>query len=268
MNILFVLISLIVLVLLIGYLLHNQNLKSEIKSLYNSTGTNSTKTFKYSQLEGLPIFVQNYFKHVLKDGQPYINTVRLEHNGKFKTAKEKKWSKITGKQYFTSWKPGFIWEGKIGIVTAKDMYLNDEGSLTIKLLNLIKIAEAKGDYINQGELLRWLGESVWFPTNLLPSKHLTWVAIDETSAKLLFNYNDLSIFYIVTFNTNNEIISLKTNRYLETDNMKPWLGECSNYQEVNGIKIPFNIKATWKLDDGDYNYVDFNVKKVDYNISE
>ena len=268
MNILFVIISLIVLVLLIGYLMHHQNLKSEIKSLDNSSETNSTKSFQYSQLEGLPKVVQNYFKHVLKDGQPYINKVRLEHDGRFKTANDKKWSNIRGKQFFNAGKPGFIWEGKIGIVTAKDMYINDEGRLTVKLLNLIKIAESKGDYINQGELLRWLGESVWFPTNLLPSEHLSWEAINDTSARLLFNYKDIKLFYIVTFNDNNEITQLETNRYMDESTIKPWIGECSNYQDINDIKIPFNIKATWKLDTGDYTYVDFNVKKIEYNISD
>ena len=268
MNTLLTIISLIVLVFLIGNVLHHQNLKAEINTLYNSSETISDKAFNYSQLEGLPPIVENYFKHVLKDGQPYISNVKLIHDGYFKISKDKKWSKIRGNQYFTTEKPGFIWEGKIGIVSAKDKYLNDEGSLSVKLFNLVKIAEAKGDYINQGELLRWLGESVWFPTNLLPSEYLTWQPINDTSAKLLFNHNDLKLYYIVTFNNKNELIKLETNRYMDENNLKQWIGECSNYQEVNGIKIPFNIKATWKLDDENYNYVDFNIKKIEYNISD
>lgn len=268
MNVLLTIISLIVLILLFGTLIHNQKLKREISSLYNSSAIISDKTFNYKQLEGLPTVVQSYFKHVLKEGQSYINNVRLKHDGNFKTAKGKKWSKIRGKQYFTTKNPGFIWNGEIGIVSAKDMYLNDKGSLTIKLLNFFKIAEEKGKTINQGELLRWLGESVWFPTNLLPSDNLKWEAIDDKSAKLLFNYKDLELFYIVTFNDNNEIIKLETNRFMDANTIKPWVGECSNYQKINGMKIPFNIKATWKLDDGNYNYVDFNIKKIEYNISD
>ena len=116
--------------------------------------------------------------------------------------------------------------------------------------------------------MRWLGESVWFPTNLLPSEHLSWEAINDTSARLLFNYKDIKLFYIVTFNDNNEITQLETNRYMDESTIKPWIGECSNYQDINDIKIPFNIKATWKLDTGDYTYVDFNVKKIEYNISD
>jgi len=130
------------------------------------------------------------------------------------------------------------------------------------------MAEENGKFINQGELLRWLGESVWFPTNLLPSDNIIWESIDDKSAKLLCSYKEMELVYIITFNKENEIIKLETNRYMNKNTIKPWIGECSNYQEVNGIKIPFNIKATWKLDDRDYNYVDFNIKKIEYNIAK
>ena len=266
MNIILITIGLLILVFLIGNIKSKQNSKSKIKLLYSSSGSPSDKVFHYEQLKRLPPIVQRYFKHVLKDGQAYVNNVFIEHDGYFKTSKNKKWSKIKGKQYFITQKPGFIWEGKIGVISAKDMYLNDEGSLTIKLFNLLKLAEEKGEQINQGELLRWLGESVWFPTNLLPSENLRWVSIDDKSAKLLFNYKEFKLQYIVTFNDNYEIVKLETERYMDKKSKKPWIGECTNYQEVYGIRIPFNIKATWKLDDGDYNYVDFNIKKIEYNF--
>jgi len=61
------------------------------------------------------------------------------------------------------------------------------------------MAEENGKFINQGELLRWLGESVWFPTNLLPSDNIKWESIDDKSAKLLFSYQDLELVYIHNF---------------------------------------------------------------------
>lgn len=259
-----ILLGLFVFLLIIGRLISNLQFKYDIKQLFKNSENLSHKTFNFQQLESLPIVVQNYFKHVLKEGQPYISKVKLKHKGRFKTGKDKKWSAIKGKQYFSAWKPGFIWEGRIaGIVSARDKYLNDKGSLTIKLLDVFKISEGKGSTFDQGELLRWLGESVWFPTNLLPSERLTWEPVDDNSAKLIFNYNDLNIFYIVTFNEQHELVKFETRRYMDASTLKPWFGECSNYQEVEGVKVPFNIKASWKLDDGDFNYVDFYI--TDFN---
>jgi len=41
--------------------------------------------------------------------------------------------------------------------------------------------------VDQGELLRWLSESTWFPTYLLASEKLQWTA-NGLLAKLTFNY--------------------------------------------------------------------------------
>jgi hypothetical protein len=40
------------------------------------------------------------------------------------------------------------------------MYISDKGRFVVTLFGLIKIADGKGPSFDQGELLRWLGESV------------------------------------------------------------------------------------------------------------
>ena len=260
--------TILILALLIGNLKYSQNFEKGIQKLFSSSKNISRKKFSYDQLEGLPPPAQRYFKNVLKEGQPYINSVRLKHNGLFKTHQNKSWSTIEGEQYFTAGTPGFIWKGKIGILSACDMYLNNKGRLVISLLNTINIVDGQGENFNQGELLRWLGESVWFPTNILPSEKLKWIPIDNTSAKLIFNHDKLSLFYIVKFNKNNEIIQLETERYYNDTNLKPWVGNFENYKEINGVKVPTIIKATWKLEEGDHTYVNFHLKEIEYDKPE
>lgn len=85
--------------------------------------------------------------------------------------------------------------------------------------------DGQGESFNQGELLRWLGESVWFPTNLLPNDKLQWIPIDETSSKLTFEYRGLSLYYIVSFNDNNGITQVETKRYMEEGRLETWAGE-------------------------------------------
>ncbi|WP_409013392.1 DUF6544 family protein [Dyadobacter sp. CY351] len=57
--------------------------------------------------------------------------------------------------------------------------------------------------------MRWLGESVCFPTNLLPSQHLRWLPIDDKSAKLEFAYNNLSVSFTVIFDAHHQIAELR-----------------------------------------------------------
>lgn len=89
--------------------------------------------------------------------------------------------------------------------TARDIYIADKGRLVASVFSLITVVDGKGETYNQGELLRWLGERVLYPTNLLPGERLQWSS-DAKSAKFTFNYNGLSLFFIVTFNDAGEII--------------------------------------------------------------
>ncbi len=86
------------------------------------------------------------------------------------------------------------------------MYIGNAGRLVVSIFALINIIDATGETYNKGELLRWLSESVWFSTNLLPSQHLHWIAIDNKTAKLSFNYNNFRLYFIVLFNDIEEIV--------------------------------------------------------------
>ena len=237
----------------------------QVNELFTQSKSISGKIFSYQQLAGLPEPVQKYFKLVLKEGQPYINYVRLKHDGKFKPGLDKEWVAIKGEQYFTTEKPGFIWKGKTSMFTARDSYIAEEGRLVVNILSLFKVADGKGANYNQGELLRWLAESVWFPTNLLPSENVQWLPIDNLSAKLTFNYNDLSLFFIVRFNNTGGIAEMETKRYLDEKKISTWICKMEKYNEINGIFIPTEAEAFWRLEKGDFSYAKFNVKVVEYD---
>ncbi len=261
-------IVIVVIAIIIGNYYLSIQFKTEIEKLFSLSNNISNKTFSHEQLSGLPEPVQRYFKHVLREKQPYISYVRLRHNGQFKTDLKKDWIAIEGEQYYTTERPGFVWRGKTSLFTARDMYLADKGSLTVLLFSLFKIVEGEGEEYNQGELLRWLGEGVWFPTNLLPSEYLQWSPIDSNSARLIFKYKELSLFYTVRFNKQGEITELETKRYMSKDKLETWVGKASDYKEINGVVIPTKIEAIWRLKTEDFSYAKFNLKNIEYNRPE
>lgn len=238
----------------------------KVEKLYASTGNMETKYFNNSQLEGLPAPVKRYFQYALKDGMQYPSSLRLKHGGFFKLGKDKDWIKIKGEQYFTAEKPGFAWIGKTKLFNAHDTYINSKGNLSVYLFGLLKIVKSEGETINQAELLRWLGESVWMPTNLLPRKGLRWEGIDEKSAKLTFEYGGQEIYYIVDFNEQWQIVQVKTKRYIDKENLEIWVGNLENYKEINGMMVPTEIEAKWLLESGEYSYARFKVHTFEYNI--
>lgn len=254
-------------IIVFGKINFNLRFREQVKNLFIHSKNISGKIFTGDQLIDLPEPVQKYFKHVLKDGQLYISYVRLMHDGQFKTGLDKDWVDIKGEQYFTTDTPGFIWKGTTKTFTARDMYIADKGRLLVSLFSLLNVVDGQGEQFDQGEMLRWLAESVWFPTNLLPHKNLQWTPVDSLSARLSFDYNGLSLFYIIRFNANGEIAEMETKRYMDK-NLETWIIKLGNYEERNGIIIPTCAEALWRLEKGDFSYAKFKIKKIEYDVPQ
>lgn len=265
MNTAFFILALIVIIIILFRINYSLKFKEKINTLFSSTENVPAYSFSYSQLEQLPLPVQKYIKYAIPANQPYIRCVRLKHKGQFKTATDKPWKDIIGEQYFITSSPGFIWKGKIGAISAQDMYLTNKGKLSVSLFDTFTIMKSEGETVDQGELLRWLGESVWFPTNLLPSDQLKWEPKDDTSARLIYNHHDMSVYFIVSFNDKGEITQLQTERYYNGRNLVTWIGNCSEYKKINGLMIPTVIRATWKLNTGDHTYANFRLTEIEYD---
>ena len=265
---LLIFIAVVAIILIIGKIKLFFQFDREVRQLFAQSKVMSNKTFSYEQLIGLPEPVQRYFKYVLKDNQPYINYLRLTHTGKFKSGLEKDWTNIQGEEYFTTEKPGFLWKGKTSMFTARDMYIADSGRLVVSLFSLFNIVNVQGEQYNQGELLRWLAESVWFPTNFLPSENLHWTAIDSQSVKLTFDYKGLSLFFIVRFNNIGAITEMESKRYMDEKHLETWICLMADYQERTGMMIPIKAEVLWRLEKGDFSYGKFNVQTIEYEKPE
>ena len=261
-------VAFLAITLIIGKINLSIQFKEQVKQLFAQSKTITNKTFKQEQLLGLPEPAQRYFKRVLKEGQPYISYARITHDGQFKTGLDKDWINIKGEQYATTEKPGFIWKGTTAMFTARDMYISDKGRLVVSLFSLIKVVDGQGENYNQGELLRWLGESILYPTNLLPSERLQWSPIDAQSAKLTFHYQELSLFYIVTFNDVGEIMQMETKRYMDEKNLETWVIKLADYQERNKILVPTTFEVLWRLEKGDFPYARFHLQTMEYDKPE
>lgn len=237
----------------------------EVAQLFSDSKDISSQKFTANQLAGLPVPVKKYFQHVLKEGQPYISDVHLVHNGFFKTDLKKDWIKISGEEYFTASKPGFVWKGKTAMFTARDMFINGRGRLVVSLFSLFTIQNETGEKYDKGELMRWLGESVCFPTNLLPSQHLRWLPIDDKSAKLEFDYGDLAVSFTVIFDAQHQIAELRTLRNMGDGPRQPWVTKVSHYKSWNGVLIPTVLEAGWEIEKKYLPYARFNIQELTYN---
>lgn len=261
-----IILSIPLILYLAGSIYLRYQTKKELRALVSVTGDISGMIYREKQLEDLPEPVQRYFKFALRDGQAYVSTVYLKHGGQFRTDLDKAWIDIRGKQYFTAEEPGFLWQGRTSLFSVRDMYISGKGRIKVVLLNLIRIVNGRGVKIDQGELLRWLGESVWFPTNLLPGPRLSWEAIDKDRARLIYHYRNHELAYLVSFDTTGAITQLETERYMGEGELETWVGRVGAYREINGMRIPMRIEAYWVLSGKEHCYARFHIEEIHHNV--
>lgn len=258
-----VVLVVIMMVIIKGVMVKSQ-LEKSVEELFSLSQDISDKVYSHKQIEGLPEPVQRYFRYSLKENLPYISYVRLKHKGNFRLKPDQKWMSIQGEEYFTTHKIGFVWFGKLPLFSVIDQYIDSKGSIVAKFLSLIKVADASGEKIDQGELLRWLGEAPWYPTALFPSEKLKWEPIDNNSAKVTLSNQGTAVQGIFYFNKVGQITKFTSRRYKE-DTLEEWTGYYRNYKEVNGMQIPHDVEVIWNLKSGDFSYAKFSINKIEYN---
>ena len=162
--------------------------------LQGSVGSDEIITEKDTQ--GLPEPVQRNLRYAGVIGKQRINTVRLKQKGLFRMKQGGKWMPYSALQYFTVDPPGFVWQVRVKAaplfwISGRDMYYDGKGSMKMKLLSFIRVVDALGPKLDQGAMLRYLSEVIWFPTAYL-SDYITWEAVDANSAKATMSYGGVT----------------------------------------------------------------------------
>lgn len=182
---------------------------------------------------------------------------------------------MTAEQYFTMTPPAFLWHATIWPfplvrISATDRFSEGHGNMRIKLLSVITVGNARGPEMDQGEMQRYLAEMIWFPTAWL-SNAIEWQAIDAHSVKATMRESGVTASVVLHVNKQGEVTHVTADRYREEHGhylLAPWSGQCTAYQEVDGMRIPTKIEITWHLASGDFTWFRCKITEIEYNQSE
>jgi len=272
LSILVIITFLVFTISFIANILFDQKVKKEVREFFNSNVENTDEIIQKADLEGLPLCVQKWLENSQVIGKERIRTVRLKQKAVMRMKEEQPWMPTEAEQYFTIDKPGFIWKAKIKAapslyIVGRDKYYEGKGNMLIKILSLITVADSRGKELDQGTLLRYLAETVWFPTASL-SSYVTWEEIDSNSAKATMSYRGVTASGVFIFNEKGEVINFVAERYMELNGqyvLETWLVLMEDYKEFNGIKIPTKGEVIWKLKTGDFSWYHFEITEIEYN---
>lgn len=245
---------------------------THVDELLADAGEGSTRRYTRKETADLPEPVGRYFDGVLADGQPIVRTTRLRQRGEFRLGgADAGWRPLAATQYVTTQPPGFVWDATIDVfpllpVRVIDLYKRGEGILRARLLGVVPVAsEGPSPEMNEGELVRYLAEAVWFPTALLPSQGVEWDAIDDRSARATLEHGGVTASLVFHFDDQDRIVRVTADRYRqEDDSYVPWTGYFREYEERHGVQIPTAAEVEWGLPERELPYWRATIEEITY----
>jgi len=209
------------------------------------------------ELQGLPEPVQRFFQTALTPQQALVSDITFKQKGQINLSPEQgSWKRFSAQQDAVMHAPRFIWQAEVAMAPGIHAYVIDSynqgyGRLQAKVMGLITVAEEEGSGdIAEGELMRFLAESPWYPTRLLPSQGVTWQALDDTQALASIEVAGQRVELTFSFNDQGLIDTVRAEkRYRQNPDGEsiyaPWQGRFSDYQYVEGMLLPHRAEVGW-----------------------
>ena len=223
-----------------------------------------------SDIQALPVLIQNYLKYVGVLNKPKVKNVKIVFDGAMRD-KGKDWFSFTSEQhnFFDIPTRLFFMKGRMFGITVPGYhsYKNGSASMQIKLFGLFPIINAKENVLNKAETVTLFNDMCLLAPATLIDKRIEWRPIDNSSVKATFTVNGITISAILYFNEKGQLINFISNDRYAIGDMKqyPFLTPVKDYKNINGYNLPGYGEAIWRYPDGDFSYGKFKLKDVQYN---
>jgi len=229
------------------------------------------------ELVTLPACVKKYLAYTGAIGKSKPQNVCIEFDADMFRKPGDKPMKAQSVQYnfLGSYSRLFLMKAsKMGIpFRAMHTYKNCQASFQVKVADLFKVVDIKGEVLTQAETVTLLNDLCIFVPGALIDKRLSWRELDSLSAMVTITNGKFVVSATLYFNQLGELINfISDDRYAlqEDSSMKQirWETPISNYMEFEGRKIPTMGKTIWKYAEGDFTYGVFQLRSIKYDVAE
>jgi len=267
--------AIILIACLIGYGQWNfQKMVNKERSEFVSSVSEHALPSLAKSITALPNPVQRWLKRSDISDQGWISTVKFSQRGRMKITPDGSWLPVKARQLVRIANPGFLWIAEVEAapyiyLAGRDKYMEGRGHMLIKLLSLLPVADAKGPEIDQGAMLRYLAEMVWYPSAAM-APYIRWTSIDDRTAKASMSYGGITASGTFSFGKEGAVTGFKALRYYSREGkatLEPWSIsiDSDSYRLVKGWFVPAKARLTWELEDGDFTWYELEVYNINFN---
>ncbi len=260
---------------------YKNTIKKQINVLLNNTKPYESEIVTKEEVNKLPKPVQKFlsFSGVIEKKKPQNirlvqkGALRIHFTDKWRKEERKRWLPFKAVQYISTNPPGFIWFANVKSFQSTDILMDGKGSISTNHMGFKKKADITGKEVDEGSLLRYIAEMIWFPAAMV-NDYIRWEAIDDTSAKATLKVNDKSVSGTFKFDNEGKIVNFIGERHFHVTQghhiLGRWETPVEKYKEISGIKIPSFVKGVWDFDE-DTKQLLFSealVSDVQYDVDE
>jgi hypothetical protein len=241
--------------------------------------TNSLKPGLISEydLDHLPPIVKKCLIQSGIVGTERLFNMRIRFEGRLRSKPQDSWMNFSSEQYNFFDNPTrifYIKARKMGIpAQVLHLYRDEKASMTVMLLGLFKIVDARGSEMDQGETVTVFNDMCCMAPATLTDKSILWEIIDPITVMAKFTNGKLTISASLLFNESGELLNFISNDRFETADGKsyknyPWSTPVKESKVVNGIRVCSSASTIYHRPDNDFCYGEFILKEIEYNCKE
>ena len=172
--------------------------------------------------------------------------------------------------------PGFYWSAEAALapsltMSGRDRFQDGKGHMFFKFLSLIPVADSRGPAIDQGSLLRYLAETMWYPTAALED-YIRWEeGPDSLSAKATIRWGGMEASGVFGFTPEGDVDRFDALRYYDRKTgatLEKWhiQNDPNGFRDFNDIRIPARSSVSWLLAEGDFEWLKLEVTGMEYDV--
>lgn len=251
-----------------------RRLRNEVQSLLAASGRSEPAVVSEADLARLPAPVRRWLRWSGVVGAVRPATIHLRQEGHFRLGERQHWLPFRAESFYTIDPPGFVWPARFQLapllpITGRDAYVGGQGSIDMRVLGAVPVAQQRGPALDQGALLRFLNETVWFPAAVL-KPYITWEEVDASAARATIRHGGVEVSATVTFDDLGRPTGMVAHRYRSVADrfeLTSWSTPFHEYGEFGGIRVPVAGEGVWQLARGDFPYIRLRVTALAYDAS-
>lgn len=216
-----------------------------LAELWRSSGDRSTEVAP----ELRPLFLAR----ALPAGRPPPIAARLRMHGEIRL---KNWKSFLAEEVLHRTR-GFVWKASVGpFIRGQDALLDGKGSSTWRLCGLIPVVHASGRDVDRSATGRWLAESLFLPSMLLPESGAVW----EGSRVTLRGFGETVPLDLI-LDDRDRLREFRTLRWGNPDGARfglhPFGGVIEEERTFDGVSVPSRLRVGWhfgtpRWDEGEF----------------